>query len=90
MSASYDRVVREHLEAGTRLTPFIQTPEFKAAWERAERVEQDRRVSLMRSHLTVPGTTDVCLCGHVGYSTPGHLLHLYDVIAADVDPEYDD
>ena len=39
--------------------------------------------NLMRLHLNEPGTTSICRCGHQGYSTPGYLLHLYDVIAAD-------
>lgn len=45
--------------------------------------ETRRRDNLMRDHLNEPGTTSVCRCGHVGYSTPGYLLHLYEVIAED-------
>jgi hypothetical protein len=58
--------------------------------ERAARIERDweerRRVQLMKDHSNEPGTTDVCRCGFIGYSTPGYLLHLYDTIKNDTPP----
>lgn len=81
--AAYDAVVADHLRQGTALLPFIQTPEFRERWEEAERAEMRRREMLMRDHQPEPGTTSVCRCGHVGYSTSGWLLHLYDVVVSD-------
>jgi hypothetical protein len=46
--------------------------------------EDERRVSLMRDHQPVWGTTSVCRCGEIGYSTSGYLLHLYEVVEDDV------
>jgi hypothetical protein len=83
VAAAYDAMVEEHLKAGTALGPFIQTPEFRERWMKAEHVENERRESLMKDHQNEAGTTSVCRCGHVGYSTSGYLLHLYDVVEDD-------
>jgi hypothetical protein len=84
VSAAYDAVIRSHLEAGSRIAElFPLSDETRAKWEQQERDEMQRRESLMRDHLNEPGTTDVCRCGHVGYSTPGYLLHVYAVVEAD-------
>jgi hypothetical protein len=82
--AAYDAVVAEQLRAGSRIAElFPLSEETRARWEQQEREEMLRRDNLMRDHLTVPGTTSVCRCGFVGYSTPGYLLHVYEVIVAD-------
>lgn len=47
--------------------------------------EQDQAETLMFRHYTQAGTTSVCRCGYVGYSTSGYLLHLYEVVQADVE-----
>jgi hypothetical protein len=46
--------------------------------------EQNHAELLMMQHRPVHGTTDVCRCGHNGYSTSGYLLHLYEVVERDV------
>jgi len=88
VTAAYEPIIRRQLEDAERwATLFPRTAEDEYAAERREREEQDRRVSLMKDHMNAAGTTSECRCGHVGYSTPGYLLHLYEVIAADVDPD---
>lgn len=47
--------------------------------------EQDEAETLMLRHREEAGTTSVCRCGYNGYSTSGYLLHLYEVVQADVE-----
>lgn len=78
----YDGVVRQQLAYRPMLPPL--TEEQRARLDMLRDREMRRRESLMRDHLNEPGTTSICACGHVAYSTPGYLLHVYDVVAADV------
>jgi hypothetical protein len=82
--AAYEPVVKHALEAAARWNAaFSRTHEDQARLAALREAEEDRRVSLMKAHQNEPGTTDVCRCGFTGYSTPGYLLHLYDVIEGD-------
>lgn len=47
--------------------------------------EQNQAETLMMLHRPEFETTSVCRCGHVGYSTSGYLLHVYEVVQADVE-----
>ena len=85
--AAYDVVVAGQLRRAP-LMPAL-SPEQRARLERLRDEELRRRESLMRDHLNEPGTTSVCRCGHVAYSTPGYLLHVYDVVAADVTGDWE-
>ena len=79
--AAYEPVVLDMLKRTPILPPL--TEEQRQRLRELEDAEMRRRENLMRLHLNEPGTTSICRCGHQGYSTPGYLLHLYDVIAAD-------
>lgn len=47
--------------------------------------EQNEAETLMMLHRPVFDTTSVCRCGHNGYSTSGYLIHVYEVVQADVE-----
>lgn len=81
--AAYEPAVNAMLQRTPLLDRFAPTPEERRRREERAQAEDRRRVSLMRDHQSTSGTTSVCRCGHVGYSTSGYLLHLYDVIATD-------
>jgi hypothetical protein len=84
VKAAYEPVVARMLRQDALIARYFpRTPQDEERRREAEDREMRRRDTLMRDHLTEPGTTSVCRCGHVGYSTPGYLLHLYEVIAAD-------
>ena len=78
---AYDPVVRDMLGRAPMLPPLSE--EQRARLRQVEDAEMRRRESLMRDHLNEPGTTSICRCGFVAYSTPGYLLHVYDIVAAD-------
>jgi hypothetical protein len=84
VAAAYDQMIQSHLEAGSRLAElFPLSDETRKRWEEQEEAEMRRRESFMRDHLNEPGTTSICKCGYVGYSTPGYLLHVYDMVEKD-------
>lgn len=82
--AAYEPVVKARLRDMERWNEmFPETPGSRERMLAAQQAEDDRIVSLMTAHLNEPGTTSVCRCGHVAYSTPGYLLHVYTVAASD-------
>jgi hypothetical protein len=84
VAAAYDQMIEAQLEAGARIAElFPLSDDTRRRWEEQEAEEMRRRESLMKAHLNEPGTTSMCLCGFVGYSTPGYLLHVYDVVEKD-------
>ena len=84
VAAAYDRMIEAQLKAGARISGlFPLSEETRERWEEQEAEEMRRRESLMRLHLNEPGTTSICRCGFVGYSTPGYLLHVYEVVEDD-------
>jgi hypothetical protein len=84
VAAAYDAMIEEQLKAGARIAElFPLSDETRARWEEQEAEEMRRRESLMRDHQPSLGTTSVCRCGHVGYSTSGYLLHVYEIVEKD-------
>jgi hypothetical protein len=82
--AAYEPVVRSMAESAARWNAlYPRTPEDDRRRREREDAEDQRIITLMKSHGNEPGTTSMCLCGFVGYSTPGYLLHLYAVAVND-------
>ncbi len=90
VKAAYDVVVRKALEDAARWNErFPVTDETRERWAKDVDDENNRRQNLMKDHMNEAGTTSVCRCGHSGYSTHGYLLHLYEVVEADVTRYWD-
>ena len=97
--AAYEPVVRSQIESLAAWNRrFPRTPEDDRRRREREDAEQNRRLTLMQDHLSsgldnpdlslTLGSIDVqlCRCGKVLYGgARQHLLHVYDVIAADVE-----
>ena len=84
VKAAYEPVVKRQIEDAARwAVMFPVTPEERQRAADRQHAEDERIITLMRAHQPEPETTSVCRCGHVGYSTSGYLLHVYDVAVID-------
>jgi hypothetical protein len=80
-----ERMLRQH---ALMRHYFPETEESREKARLAEQEEDQRIQTLMKAHQNEPGTTSICRCGYVGYSTPGYLQHLYTVAVNDYVARY--